>query len=202
MNKNCDQLLSIQTKNIRLQTSELSEHYSPYEATPYPILQALFQSYQLTDRDVFVDFGCGKGRIIFLVHYLFTSSVVGIEMNEQLYETSLQNKRNYLKNNRSERAKISIIREFAETYRIQNEENIFYFFNPFSIDVFAKVIENILHSYERKRRTIDLIFYYPRDEYINYLKEQTPFKIVKEVEVPGLYEINKEERFLIYRLHI
>lgn len=201
MKRDYDQLLSVQTTNIGRQTMEDSENYSPYEATPYPILSALFNSYQLTERDVFVDFGCGKGRILFYAHHLFKATVVGIEIDQQLYNKTMQNKEGYLKNDRLAEEKIEVVHCPAEAYLIQEEENKFYFFNPFTIEVFEKVIANILHSYEKKKRTVDLIFYYPWEQYIQYLKECTSFTLVKKIKVPGLYNINNNERFLIYRLH-
>lgn len=200
MNKDYDKLLSVKTKNIGMQAIEQHENYSPYEATPYPLLYTLFNSYQLTETDVFVDFGCGTGRILFFVQHIYNSFVVGIEMNEQLYKKTKQNKQRYLQNQNSTTDKIAVIHAHAEKYTIQEEENKFYFFNPFSSDVFAQVIENIGHSYEKKRRTIDLIFYYPRMEYINFLKQHTPFTLFKEIKIPGLYNINNNERFLVYRL--
>lgn len=200
MNKDYDQLLSVQTKNISTQVESQSGHDSPHEATPYPLLYTLFRAYQLTESDVFVDFGCGTGRVLFLVHHLFESSVVGIEKDEQLYKQSMQNKQRYLQNSLGKIDKITITNSRAETYHIQAAENKFYFFNPFSKDVFEKVIENIVQSYERNCRTIDLVFYYPWDTYVDFLTSKTPFTLFKEVKIPGLYERNTRERFLIYRL--
>lgn len=200
MNKDYDQLLSIKTKDIGMQAMEQHANYSPYEATPYPLLYTLFNSYPLTDTDVFVDFGCGTGRIIFLVHHLFDVFVVGIEMNEQLYKKTIQNKQIYLQNHSGKTDEIAVIHSRAEEYKIQEAENKFYFFNPFSVGIFSKVIENIVQSYERNRRTIDLILYYPMEEYTEFLKQQTPFVLFKEIKIPGLYNRNSRERFLIYRL--
>ena len=45
----------------------------------------------------------------------------------------------------------------AEQYEIQKTENIFYFFNPFSADIFKKVVKNIMKSYEEHNRTMHLI---------------------------------------------
>ena len=63
-----------------------------------------------------------------------------------------------------------------------------------------KVIQNILDSAEQNPREVDLILYYPSAVYIHYLERNTSFKLLKEVKVPGLYKINENERFLIYRL--
>lgn len=199
MHKDYDKLLAVNTKNLGM-TLEQSTTYNPYEATPYSILHALFDAYKLEKTDVFVDFGCGKGRLLFYVHNLFGSYVKGIEMDEQLYEKTVQNKQKYLRKIKSDNNFINVERCLAEEYDVKEDENKFYFFNPFSGEVFQKVIENIIKSIEKYPRIVDIILYYPLDDYINYLEEETSFQCVQEVQIPGLYNINQSERFLIYQL--
>ena len=43
-----------------------------------------------------VDFGCGKGRLNFYIHYFFHATVVGIEMNEIFYQEAIENLNRYL----------------------------------------------------------------------------------------------------------
>lgn len=199
MHKDYDQILSVKTKNKGSQT-KMSTKYNPYEATPYSILHILFQNYTLKKSDMFVDFGCGKGRLLFFVHNLFGSSVTGIEMDEQLYEKTIKNKDKYLRKIKSPNAPIHVERCLAEEYKIKRSENKFYFFNPFSVHIFKKVINNILDSVEKNKRAVDLILYYPTDEYVEHLEQNTPFTSIQEIKIPSLYDINNNERFLIYRL--
>src|SRR5690625_693055 len=145
VHKDYDNLLSIQTKNIGIHSKQ-SSIYNPYEATPYSILHALFNEYTLRREDHFVDFGCGKGRILFLVHYLFNCAVTGIEMDVHLYKKAIKNKHSYVKKNNIETHNIYIEQDFAETYRVKISDNIFYFFNPFSGGIFQKVVKNIVDS--------------------------------------------------------
>jgi hypothetical protein len=86
----------------------------------------------------------------------------------------------------------------AQHYRIDKKDNCFYFFNPFSVHIFRKVVHNILRSVEKNRRTVDLILYYPIREYKDFLKTSTPFTIINKIMVPG--GSDKKEKFLIYRL--
>ena len=62
-----------------------------------------------------------------------------------------------------------------------------------------KVINNILLSVEKDNRTVDLILYYPTIEYIEFLETNTSFELFEEVKVPRFYEVNDNERFLIFR---
>ena len=79
-------------------------------------------------------------------------------------------------------------------------DNKFYFFNPFSLQLFIKVLNNILISVEKFPREIDLIFYYPSEEYINYLETYTALILKQEIPVHNLYLIDKRQKFSIYTL--
>ena len=62
------------------------------------------------------------------------------------------------------------------------------------------VINHILKSVENTEREITLILYYPSEDYIYFLENQTTFVLTEEVILPSVYEHNQNERFLIYRL--
>ena len=91
---------------------------------------------------------------------------------------------------------------FAEDYKVTPLDNKFYFFNPFSLQLFIKVLNNILISVEEFPREIDLIFYYPSEEYIDYLENYTALTLKQEIPVHNLYLIDKRQKFSIYTLYI
>ena len=177
-----------------------SLHYHRYEPTPYSALDTLFNQYELNSSDQIVDFGCGKGRLIFYINYLWNATVIGIEMNQSLFQEALQNQNSYLKRNKNSRDKIQFVCCYAQDYEIGPLENRFYFFNPFTIHIFMKIIHNILLSVEKSNREIELVLYYPSEDYIYFLENQTPSTLKQEVILPDLYDHNPNERFLIYRL--
>ena len=195
---NYDELLNIETEGNQRGYNK-SFHYHRYEPTPYHALEKLFAEYELTSSDHIVDFGCGKGRLNFFIHYLFHASVTGVEMNEKLYEEAMENKANYLIKAKN-KGEIQFQCCLAEKYEINPLDNTFYFFNPFTIPIFWKIINNILVSVEKYKREVDVILYYPSEDYIYYLENNTLFELIKEIQLPGLYENNANERFLIYRL--
>ncbi|WP_066070148.1 methyltransferase domain-containing protein [Neobacillus soli] len=194
-----DKLLNIKTGGDQKGFNS-SFHYHRYEPTPYSALEELFNHYQLKSNDQIVDFGCGKGRLNFFIHHLFNATVIGIEMNEEFYQEAMINQRNYLKKTNKGKDKIHFQCCLAEEYQFAPLDNRFYFFNPFSIQIFMKVINNILHSVENFDREIELILYYPSEDYIYFLENHTSFELKKEVIIPYVYENNPNERFLIYRL--
>jgi SAM-dependent methyltransferase len=195
---NYDELLNIETEGNQRGYNK-SFHYHRYEPTPYTALENLFAEYELNSSDHIVDFGCGKGRLNFFIHYLFQASVTGVEMNEKLYEEALENKANYLIRAKN-KGEIQFQCCLAEKYEINPLDNRFYFFNPFTIPIFWKIINHILVSVEKYKREVDVILYYPSEDYIYYLENNTLFELIKEIQLPGLYENNPNERFLIYRL--
>ncbi|CAM3843703.1 methyltransferase [Mesobacillus zeae] len=177
-----------------------SFHYHRYEPTPYADLEKLFEQYQLKESDTVIDFGCGKGRLAFLLHYMFRASVLGVEMNEEFCQDAMENLEHYSRKVKEGEDKITFYCGLAEEFEIGPKDNRFYFFNPFSVQIFTKVINNILISLEKEPREVHLILYYPSEDYIYYLESQTSFQLWKEIELPSLNDRNSDERFLIYRL--
>ncbi|PEA54791.1 SAM-dependent methyltransferase [Bacillus pseudomycoides] len=194
-----DALLHIKTVGEQKEFYK-SLHYHRYEPTPYHALETLFAQYDLKSGDRVVDFGCGKGRLNFYIHHFYHASVVGIEMNEMFYKEAMDNRDRYIKKEKKGRDKIHFQCCLAQEYEIDPFDNKFYFFNPFSVQVFMNVINNILFSVEQVEREVELILYYPSEDYIYFLDNQTSFELKEEVILPGLYERNSNERFLVYRL--
>lgn len=196
-----DQLLNIRTIGEQ-KIFNRSSHYHRYEPTPYSALELLFNQYPLKASDSVVDFGCGKGRLNFFIYHLFQANVTGIEMNKTFYLEEMENLRSFRKHKRVPEEKVRFYHGLAEKYPIRPENNIFYFFNPFSVQIFMKVINQILYSVEEVPREITLILYFASDDYIFYLENDTAFQLNQEIRLPGLYETNPYERFLLYRLSL
>jgi SAM-dependent methyltransferase len=194
-----DTLLNIHTHG-KQKGFHPSVHYNRYEPTPYQALETLFAQYVLKGSDRIVDFGCGRGRLNFFVHHLFHTSAVGIEMDQTFYEEALENKRNYIKKHRKGNDQIQFQCSLAEEYKVDSADNRFYFFNPFSLQIFMRTINNILRSVEKRPRQIEIILYYAPEEYLYFLENQTAFELKEEVILPDLYEQNPYVKFLIYHL--
>ncbi|MEJ8553194.1 methyltransferase [Tepidibacter sp. Z1-5] len=192
-----ENLLNIKTTGHR-KWDKSSLHYHPYEATLYSALEILFKQYQVESDDNIVDFGCGKGRLVFYINYFYNSNVIGVEMDKELYLEAIENKYSYLKKYKKNIDKINFLCCFAQEYNIKPADNKFYFFNPFSIQIFRKIIDNILLSVEEYERRVELILYYPSEDYIYYLENNTPFILIDEIIVENLYKSDNSERFLIY----
>ena len=179
---------------------EAKKCYHPYEPTSYFALDKFYENYCINEDECIVDFGCGKGRLNFYLNYKYNCNVLGIEMDEIFFNKCLENKHKYLKTIKREEDKINFLCILAQDYKISSRDNKFYFFNPFSVHIFMKVLENILISFEEKQRKIEIILYYPSDDYIYYLENYTPFIQSREVRLDNLYKSDNQERFLVYEL--
>src|SRR5699024_9760224 len=135
--------LGIRTTGIREWKNE-DGPYNRYEATPYLALDKLFKYYSFAENDQLVDFGCGRGRISFYIHYHFQIPVVGVENNDKTFDELVDNEASYLRQNGQITAPLYFEFGLAEQYRIQPTDTVFYFFNPFSLRIFKRVIHNIL----------------------------------------------------------
>ncbi|MDI9484309.1 MAG: class I SAM-dependent methyltransferase [Bacillota bacterium] len=193
--KKYDRELGIRTTGLREWTNQ--SHYNRYEATPYQALETLFQSYTLKRHQRVVDFGCGRGRVTFYIHRRFKLPVVGIEAHDKTYEEALANKARYRVKARHITSPIVLKYGLAEDYKVKPEDTCFYFFNPFSDQVFKKVMANIVSSVERKPRTVDVILYYPLPEFKKVVRKY-PFRKINKIRVPGAQDAR--EKFIIYRL--
>ncbi|QNU68780.1 SAM-dependent methyltransferase [Ruminiclostridium herbifermentans] len=177
-----------------------SIHYHRYEPTSYAALEALSSAYKFSSEDSIVDFGCGKGRLNFYINHFFDSFVTGIEMNKFFYKQAVENKKSYLQIYKNRKDKIVFSNCLAERYNIDLKDNKFYFFNPFSIQIFSKVIKNIMASVEENKRTIDIILYYPSNDYIYFLDTNSSFVLINEIKVQYLYDNDPRHKFLVYRV--
>lgn len=194
-----EKLLNIKTSGEQKIFNE-SIHYNRYEPTAYYALEVLSKNYTFIEADSIVDFGCGKGRLNFYINHFFQATVTGIEMNSFFYKEALENKKDYLKKHKKKIYNINFSNCFAEEYNIDPSNNKFYFFNPFSIQIFTKVVKNIIISVENYERPVDIILYYPSDDYIYFLENNTPSQFFNEIKLPSLYDKDPRQTFLVYRL--
>ena len=193
-----DALLNIKTMEHKNFSQSLQYHR--YEATPYEGLKQLFDIYPINKDARAVDYGCGKGRLNFFLHHFYRLKVLGVEMDEKLYQQALENKERYLKRHAGKPCDIEFYLGKAEYYEVKDDETLFYFFNPFSIQIFRRVVSNILRSIEKTKRVVDIILYYPHGDYIYFLENETAFELVYEVQFVPHYKHNENERFLVYRI--
>ena len=189
-----DKLLQIKTGG-RDETNA-DEYHHPYEPTPYCVLGRLVGSEIFGKDDVVLDYGCGKGRVGFFLSYRTKVSTIGIEYDDRIYESALENRKTTIS-----RVKPDFVLTRAEEYEVPPEVNRCYFFNPFSVEILRKVMARIIESWYEHPREVFLFFYYPADEYISYLMTVDELEFYDEIECDDLFEGNDpRERIMIFQL--
>ena len=189
-----DDLLQIKTTGRDAVNAD--EYRHPYEPTPYSVLERLADSGLISQEDVVLDYGCGKGRVDFFLSYRTRCSAIGIEYDARIYQQALGNQCAAIS-----QAKANFILDNAEHYAVPQNVSRCYFFNPFSVEILHKAMARILESYYAQPREILLFFYYPSDEYISYLMTVDELDFYDEIECDDLFAGNDpRERILIFSL--
>lgn len=191
-----DKSLNIQTEEIQADGKD-TFHLHRYEPTPYSVLDELFTFFTPKETDVAVDYGCGLGRFNFYLEKRFSIRSTGVELSEYYYKRALNNQMHY----NGKKDNILFTNCAAEDYVVSPEDTLFYFFNPFSISIFRRVINRILLSWQEHPRMLTLILYYPEDDTIFYLEQHTSFNRIEEIAASDNILHDRRERFCLYQLH-
>lgn len=187
-----DKLLNIKTSGRDDTNADLYRY--PYEPTPYCVLERLANSGLIRKGDFVLDYGCGKGRVSFFLSYQTKAKTIGIEYDERIYARAVENQK-------TARAKADFVATRAEEFKVPQDVNRCYFFNPFSVEILRSVMARIIESYYTAPREMFLFFYYPSSEYMCYLATVDELEFYDEIECGDLFDGNDlRERIMIFRL--
>ena len=189
-----DKCLGINT--IGRDETHSDDHHSPYEPTPYSVLERMADNGIFEDISHLVDFGSGKGRVGFYLAEKKNIRVTGIEIEHAFYKASLKNL------SRSKKKSLLFFRnEPAETYQIPADADGFFFFRPFSEIILRRVMHNILESFYDNPRPAKLIFYYVTDAYRSYLDNLSELSLNIEIDCRDLFNSkDAKDKIIVYRI--
>jgi precorrin-6B methylase 2 len=112
--------------------------------------------------DVFVDFGSGKGRMVYEAAKYPFARVMGVEISAKLNEVARRN----IERNRHKLVcrNIELVTSDAAEFEVPDDVTFAYFFHPFGGETFDAVLANIVGSLDRNPRRITLIYQIPLNE--------------------------------------
>lgn len=163
-----------------------------YQGASYYILFSIFNELPKETKNLpLIDYGCGKGRALFVAEQCGFTNLIGVDIAKELIDNANENKAIYKKSN--PKSNIEFLFEDATKYKIPENAQVFYFFNPFGDEIMQKVIDNIKESVKVNPRKIYCIYLNPK------------YKAVFEKNGFEVFYIKKNKRYLegiIYTLNI
>ncbi len=161
-----EKLLGINTHSIvnldkLTLAGENSDQNHHYQGASYFILFSIFNELpKETKTFPLIDYGCGKGRALFVAEQCGFTHLIGVDIAKELIDDANENKVIYKKKNPE--SSINFLFEDATRYQIPNDAQVFYFFNPFGEEIMQQVIHHIKESVKINPRKIYCIYLNPK----------------------------------------
>ena len=160
-------------------SSELghNEYMVEYKPSGRFYLLRTIRRREIGPEDVFIDLGCGKGRMVYLAARYPFGRVIGIEINEGLSRIAREN----IERNRAKLRcpRVEIITADLAEYEIPDEVTYAYLYNPVTGPLFEAVLANLTASLDRNPRPLKLIYASPDEPLRRALEETGRFRLVK-----------------------
>jgi SAM-dependent methyltransferase len=157
------------------------EHDHPdrllYFPSSWNVLPRALRFLGVSEGDVFVDFGCGKGRVLHQAARRPFRRVIGVEISPALAEIARANLAARRHQHRC--GGVEIVASDAMEFPIPDDLTIAYLFHSFRGRVLDAVLRGIVNSIDRQPRRVHLIYVYP--VHADKVLETGRFRLVKEL---------------------
>lgn len=138
-----------------------------YEPAPWLILRRILSPLEVHDDDVFIDYGSGKGRMLFLAGRYPFRRVIGVEISDRLNAIA---RGNIERSRRRLRCKdVEVITADAAQFVLPDDVTVVFFNNPFTGDIFKAVVDQLVASVERRPRRLRIIYAHYRQPEVDAL---------------------------------
>jgi SAM-dependent methyltransferase len=138
----------------------LSEYHKAYAPTPWRVLRHVLPPDEVSNTDVFLDFGCGAGRVLLQAgdRYPFRR-LVGVEVMPELAAAgrALLERNKYRLDGRP----WEIVTTDVVDYEVPDDVTVAYLFDPFTGPVFDAAIAALEESVDRRPRRVRLVYLVP-----------------------------------------
>jgi SAM-dependent methyltransferase len=132
--------------------------YGYYGPSPYGNIRRILRALDLqAGRDVFLDFGSGKGRAVIAAGLHPFKRIIGVELSPVLHDIACRNLQRARKRLMCQH--IEIVRSDAAEYQVPDDATVVYFANPFGVETLGAVLDNIQASLTRAPRSLSVISY-------------------------------------------
>jgi SAM-dependent methyltransferase len=149
-----------------------------YLASAWHVLPRALRHVRPTDSDTFVEFGCGKGRVVHQAARRPFGRVIGVEFSPELAEIARANLAARAHQHRCH--DVEIVVTDARDFPVPDDLTVAYFFRPFGAETFEIVLARIVESIDRHPRRVRLISVWPIEGTRSMILATERFRLVKE----------------------
>jgi SAM-dependent methyltransferase len=135
-------------------------HGRGYQATPARPFLRLLRELSIPRELGFVDFGCGRGRVLLLAAHAGFSRIIGIEFAAELAADARRNVERWSAAS-GRVSEIHVVEGDVLEYPIHEADGVFFLFNPFDDVVLDGVLDRIEASLSAAPRDVWIIYHNP-----------------------------------------
>lgn len=133
-----------------------------YEPSGWRDLARVLQTHEVSDEDVFIDLGSGKGRVVLQAARYPFGRVIGVELSEELNDIARANIDAVKSTLRCGSVELETA-DIAE-YDVPDDVTVAYVYNAFRGELFDAAVRALLASLDRRQRPLRLIYKTPLEE--------------------------------------
>jgi hypothetical protein len=133
-----------------------------YEPSGWRDLARVLRTQEVSDEDVFIDLGSGKGRVVLQAASYPFRRVIGVELSEELNAIARANIDALRSTLRCGSVEVQTA-DIAE-YDVPDDVTVAYLYNAFRGDLFDAAVRGLLASLDRRERPLRLIYKTPLEE--------------------------------------
>jgi len=132
-----------------------------YKPAPWTTLTRALRHGEVGQDGVFIDFGAGKGRVVFLAARRPFRRVVGVELSSELSAVARPNIERHRRRPRC--PDVEMVTGDVLDFEIPDDLTHAFLYNPFRGQLFATVVERLLASFDRRPRRLRIIYRNPTE---------------------------------------
>ena len=140
----------------------IRRHANIYLPSPYYFVHKSFKWIDPAfESSIFVDFGCGLGRVVLYASRFPFLKVIGVEASPSLSSAAARILEDYFARRQGNGPEWEIVHSDAGRYPVPDQASVFFFNDPFDETVLEPVVENILASRSAAPRRVFAIYLNP-----------------------------------------
>jgi Histone methylation protein DOT1 len=131
-----------------------------YQPVKVSVFRSAMDAFQIPRDGVFVDYGSGKGRVLMLAVLYGFKRTVGIELAQDLCVDADRNLDRF-RNRTRKQFEARVLNVDAACYPVDDDDCVFFLYNPFHAKVLEQLLANIRISLRSKPRLIHIVYANP-----------------------------------------